>query len=131
MSSARTAWLAYHFPGNVRELRNIVLRLLAKYPGRNVDDSQLADELDLPGSTLQTTALPEAIPDEWQSLVPLAIRRLQDEAPFSLDQMLRTVERSFIEAALRLCQGNVTQAARMLGLSRTTLYSRMDAKDKE
>ena len=45
---ARALWDGYAFPGNVRELRNIVIRLTAKYPGQTVTAEQLAGELDLP-----------------------------------------------------------------------------------
>jgi DNA-binding NtrC family response regulator len=45
--------------------------------------------------------------------------------------MLATMERSYIEAALRITRGNVSQAAKLLGVNRTTLYSRMgEQKDK-
>jgi DNA-binding NtrC family response regulator len=44
---------------------------------------------------------------------------------FSLDQTLQQIERSYVEAALALTNGNLSQAAKLLGVHRTTLYSRM------
>jgi DNA-binding NtrC family response regulator len=41
------------------------------------------------------------------------------------------MERSYIEAALRLTRGNVSQAAKLLGVNRTTLYSRMNGDDRK
>ena len=38
----------YTFPGNTRELRNITIRLITKYPGQRVSAEQLAAELDMP-----------------------------------------------------------------------------------
>jgi DNA-binding NtrC family response regulator len=54
------------------------------------------------------------------------LRELERGAPFDLDQTLKAWERSYIEAALRLTRGNVTQAAKLLGINRTTLYSRLE-----
>ena len=45
--SAERAWLAYGFPGNVRELRNIVIRLTTKYAGRRLSAADLEPEFDL------------------------------------------------------------------------------------
>lgn len=39
--------------------------------------------------------------------------------------MLTEWERRYVNAALRLAQGNLSQAARLLGVNRTTLYSRI------
>jgi DNA-binding NtrC family response regulator len=50
---------------------------------------------------------------------------------FDLDQTLKAWERAYIEAALRLTRGNVSQAAKLLGVNRTTLYSRMGEKVAE
>ena len=44
---------------------------------------------------------------------------------FHLDETLGVWERRYIKAALRLSKGNLSEAARMLGLNRTTLYSRI------
>ncbi len=43
-AAANEAWLAYRFPGNVRELRNIVIRLATKHPGREVSAADLIAE---------------------------------------------------------------------------------------
>lgn len=132
-NAATGMWQGYAFPGNVRELRNIVIRLMAKHAGAVVTADTLADEFDFThepaGSpaALPTTGLPE----RWEDVVPLACRRLGGAEPFNLDQALRAVERGYIEGALQLTQGNVSQAAKLLGLSRTTLYSRMEAKERE
>src|SRR5690349_9436624 len=45
-AGAERRWLAYPFPGNVRELRNIVIRLTTKHPGRRVSAAELEPEFD-------------------------------------------------------------------------------------
>ncbi|HKC30087.1 MAG TPA: sigma-54 dependent transcriptional regulator [Burkholderiales bacterium] len=116
--AAVARWVLYDFPGNVRELRNIVIRLTTKYSGQRVSVAELEPELDLealyPGSAA-----------EGGAIVDQAARQLERSGAFNLDETLRAWERGYIEAALRLTRGNVSQAAKLLGVNRTTLYSRM------
>jgi len=115
---ATERWALYDFPGNVRELRNVVIRLTTKYSGQRVSVAELEPELDLealyPGSAVGGGAIVEQ-----------AVRQLERSGAFNLDETLRAWERGYIEAALRLTRGNVSQAAKLLGVNRTTLYSRM------
>ena len=119
-AGAEKRWLQYPFPGNVRELRNIVIRLTTKYPGQRLSTAELEPELDL------ETPLPAA-GTEPGAIVEQALRLLEHGGAFNLDEMLKAWERGYIEAALRLTRGNVSQAARLLGVNRTTLYSRMSS----
>jgi len=130
---ARELWLHYGFPGNVRELRNIVIRLTAKYPGQVISRHLLEDELDLQDETpaSATSATPTPANQESAALIAQASLRLQQTEPFSLDRLLAETERSYIEAALRLAHDNVSQAARLLGINRTTLYNRMESFARE
>jgi DNA-binding NtrC family response regulator len=65
------------------------------------------------------------MPFDDDALIESARRQLQIARGFSLDQTLARWERGYVEAALDLTQGNLARAAKMLGLNRTTLYSRM------
>ena len=121
--AAEKRWLAYPFPGNVRELRNIVIRLTTKYAGQRVSVAELEPELDL------ETPLASASDDS--ALVAQALRHIERERSVDLDQTLGAWERAYIEAALRLTNGNVSQAAKLLGVNRTTLYSRMSTASGE
>jgi DNA-binding NtrC family response regulator len=126
--AAAACWQRYEFPGNVRELRNIAIRLATKYAGQRVSAADLESELDLEAAAPGAQA-------EAPALVEQALRVLERGAPFNLDETLKAWERGYIEAALRLTRGNVSQAAKLLGINRTTLYSRMswseDGKEKE
>ncbi len=122
-AAAEQAWLEYPFPGNVRELRNIVIRLITRYAGQVLSIAQLEPEFDL-GSQVGS-APPE------RDLMAEAQRELE-RGGFSLDDTLQAWERAYIDAALRLTRGNMSQAAKVLGVNRTTLYSRMNTtEDKE
>ncbi|MFM9983170.1 MAG: sigma-54-dependent transcriptional regulator [Burkholderiales bacterium] len=127
---AMARWLGYPFPGNVRELRNIVIRLTTKHSGQKLSNAELEPELDLNQEAASAPSIQIGLELEGHSIVEQAIRHLEHEKQFDLDGMLRMWEKGYIEAALRLAKGNVSQAAKMLGINRTTLYSRMGPDGK-
>jgi two-component system nitrogen regulation response regulator NtrX len=91
---------AYPWPGNARELRNVVERMAILSPG------------DIIG--------PESIPSE--------IRHFRDTTPKSTVQEAReSAERDHIQKALDAANWNVSSAARALGMERTNLHKRMRA----
>ena len=118
-----TLWLDYSFPGNVRELRNIVIRLITKHAGQNVTADQLQVELDMESMDVDLPGLP--IGQDFKSVLDAAKKHLQLQKNFNLDLTLQQWEKGYVEAALLITQGNLSQAAKLLGIHRTTLYSRM------
>ena len=105
--AAARRWQQYSYPGNVRELRNIVIRLGAKFPGQRIGLTELEAELDS------------------QSEVDADTMANIRGGDFSLDQILDDWEQRYIDAALKLSGGNLSEAARLLGVNRTTLYSKI------
>jgi DNA-binding NtrC family response regulator len=122
---AERRWLDYPFPGNVRELRNIVIRLTTKHAGRRLSDADLEPEFDL------EIGAPDEGPPGEGDVIAQAVRHLERSRGIQLDRMLQSLERGYIEAALKLTRGNVSQAAKLLGVNRTTLYSRMSGPEEK
>lgn len=105
----------YSFPGNIRELRNIVIRLSAKFAGKTVTAADLKTELE---SDFDLTAV------DLENSADVIGRQLA-EKNFHLDSKLTDWERRYVNRALSLSNGNLSKAARILGINRTTLYSRL------
>jgi DNA-binding NtrC family response regulator len=116
-SEALGTWEQYHFPGNTRELRNIVLRLCAKYSGKKIRTPELQDEFEPSLGDIQTHT-------------PALVKQQMQGGLFDLNQELRTQENLYIGVALELASHSITGAAKLLGINRTTLYSRLDAHEK-
>jgi len=97
-TEAMDALAEHDWPGNVRELRNVLERALVVAPGNLIEKKDLGLGLGVPAA-----AAPAATGD----------RSLED------------IERTHIAATLGATHGNVSQAARVLGIDRVTLYNKM------
>ena len=128
---ALRALSAYPWPGNIRELKNVLMRAFVMLPGRmvtarHVRDNLLGMEMPCPDSAEIVMPAPPApaekgaLPDPSQFHEALA--RLGD---IDLRGYIRDIEVALIEAALDNRQGNVAQAADALRLRRTTLIEKM------
>jgi len=96
---AETALQTYGWPGNIRELRNVMERAVLLCAG------DLIDVEHLPASLIQT---PRAM-------------RFDSEENLSMD----FVESNHIRRVLQLCEGSRSQAARLLGIHRSTLLQKI------
>jgi DNA-binding NtrC family response regulator len=112
----------YWWPGNVRQLKNEIQRIVAmSAPGRPIDTTHLSPEI-------LATRLPDA--------ASAAPGRKGRPAGQTLAGAVEQVERDFIREALANANGNISEAARMLGLTRRGLYLKLrrlglDARSEE
>ncbi|HER63212.1 MAG TPA: sigma-54-dependent Fis family transcriptional regulator [Desulfobacteraceae bacterium] len=89
---------SYSWPGNIRQLRNVVERAVVLARGREITLQELPEDLFAPQSTHE-----KAEPT----------------------QTIKEMEARAIVEALEACKGNKSKAAKMLGLSRKALYKRL------
>lgn len=94
---ARQLLKQYHWPGNVRELQHVIERAVI-----------LSDQKKLQY-------------DDFMLRTPVASYREKEEK-FNLEEL----EKNTIQEALLHCSGNLTQAADLLGITRTSLYRRLE-----
>jgi len=97
---------AYRWPGNIRELENVVERMIVLSNGELVGEEDLPDELRSTPAGQSNSALQLEIPDEGVNL--------------------DAVERELLLRALEKAGGNQTRAARYLDISRKTFIYRME-----
>src|ERR1039458_1248658 len=95
--------MSYHWPGNVRELENVIERSLVMCSGERLDAADIKLEM-APRSRAQADQADRFLPDG-----------------LTLDQY----EQDLIREALRRADGNKSQAARLLGLTRNALRYRL------
>jgi len=107
-SEAQDCLSHYHWPGNVRELRNVLEMSMLMTPGKCIEWHDLPEEVRM------------------NQEAPSATKRLK----YTSTSDLRTTEELLIKETIARQGGNLTQAAKQLGIARSTLYSRL-AKAKK
>ena len=139
-ADARARLLVHDWPGNVRELRNFVERAAVRYTDAPLTAVDVEAALQRPVTDapqerrryrLPLLATPPSPPaptflDRFPGLDPA---RLLAHGGFDLRAAITDLERGLIEAALAVSDDVVADAARVLGLQRTTLVEKMRRLD--
>lgn len=89
----------YPWPGNVRQLRNVLLRLAVQTQGRMITNKEVL-----------------ACSEEFGASVP---------APVDIFPSLEEMEKQHLKAALERAGGNISDAAVLLGIARSTFYQKL------
>jgi len=108
-ADARDALQSYEWPGNIRELRAAIEHAVTLCRGERIGPR------DLPSRVMGKTGAAAGAPTEGLSTAGFSSSNLNLEA----------MEKNFIRQALRLTDGNVTEAAKLLGISRRTLHRKI------
>lgn len=101
-ADAKKRLQAHGWPGNVRELRNLMERVAFLAPGPHVEAEDIAFILTPERDTLLDTA-----------------------SDAGLAEATNTFQQEYIRRAIKRVKGNMSEAARLLGLHRTNLYRKM------
>jgi DNA-binding NtrC family response regulator len=104
-ASAQRVLMEFHWPGNVRELENIIERAVALSTGTVLDSQDIRLDQTLPAGAPASGGITGAFIPEGQTL--------------------EQFEDAIIQEAMRRSNGNKSQAARLLGLSRNALRYRL------
>jgi DNA-binding NtrC family response regulator len=103
------ALLGQRWPGNVRQLKNVMERLTALHPGGVLEPQDIAEDMPANSAVSSLSSLP------WKE---------------AREQYLASFELSYAQALLARCDGNVSAAAREAGVDRKTFYALL-RRDRE
>ena len=117
---------AYSWPGNVRQLQNVVRNIVVLHDAKTVT-------LDMLPALEEPTALPVEMSREPSAVSPGSAAPVELVGVVGLPtrpediEKLAISERRYIENAIAVCGGNLQLAARRLGVSPSTIYRKKEA----
>lgn len=114
-AQAMTALMEYHWPGNIRELENVMEAAFFT-----------AQERKIPLSLLPTNMQSHVISDQHLEQGDSNLMSASLTAGGTLKEQLDQAEKNAIKQALNLTFGNRTLAAKQLGISKSTFYEKLN-----
>ncbi len=112
----------YEWPGNVRQLQNVIRNIVVMHDGPDITMDMLPPSL--PGSMAATHAVNDG------SVKRPSAQPVVREYGEDVIRPLAEIEKEAIERAIEICGGNIPQAAAALGLSPSTIYRKKTAWEK-
>jgi transcriptional regulator with GAF, ATPase, and Fis domain len=100
---------SYHYPGNVRELENIIQRTVSFCPDRVITEKDISSDIPL---------------DQSQVMSPGA-ENMRNLAYHDLKNHIKNLERDYLLYHLKTAQGNVQKAAKAIGITRTAFHNKI------
>jgi two-component system nitrogen regulation response regulator GlnG len=131
--AALTTIRAHPWPGNVRQLENMVRRLVVTSPAEEIAESEVEAVVGAPPASAGPRALPGS--ENLSDSVEKHLRRYFDlhggdlPPPGLYQRVLRDVEAPLIEIALDATGGNQARCADLLGINRNTLRKKITDLD--
>jgi transcriptional regulator with GAF, ATPase, and Fis domain len=116
--AAIEALLNHSWPGNIRELENVIERAVVMAEGTRITCHEL------PVESFRATRLPQQVVETKPLPAPLSAARPWSFAARTRDAK-HEMERRDLENALQQARGNKAEAARLLGLARSTFCSKL------
>jgi two-component system, NtrC family, response regulator AtoC len=111
---------AYSWPGNIRELQSVLKQAILRSTGHVLLPAFLPD---LPSSTSDTE--PAAIVEDCPDVAAFIQQQLQSGSNNLYEEAHRNLDRYLLSQVLKSADGNQVQAARVLGIARQTLRSKL------
>lgn len=121
-------FLNYDWPGNVRQLQNVIRNVVVLNKGKEVELSMLPPPLSLDSKSGVNIASNVSISDSTkptESILPS--NRILDSKDQETIIPLWQSEKQIIENAIELCGGNIPQAAKQLEVSPSTIYRKLQS----
>ncbi|QVL30380.1 sigma-54-dependent Fis family transcriptional regulator [Telmatocola sphagniphila] len=116
----------YPWPGNIRQLQNVIKQALLRTVGPNLLPEFLPDEI----AEVRGPATPESgvtKSGSWTGMLRGFIKKRLEEGGTELHQeMLALLETELIAEVIRFTKGNLSQSAAILGITRPTLRAKLE-----
>ncbi len=111
-AGALALFMAHTWPGNIRELKNMVERLLIMTPGSTIESEDVSLFLGAPAATPVSTTVPGAVAD-YRTL--------------NFKDARKQFEHDYLKARLLENEGNISRTAQLVGMERSHLHKKVKA----
>jgi len=116
---AMEALINYPWPGNIRELENLIERLVILSENNTID----VKDLSLPSFDLKFK-IKESLAEDKDMLLKYALPEISEDG-IELNKLLKDIEVYYLKKALEISKGVKTKAAKLLRLNRTTFIEKL------